>query len=248
MKIKKILEVCKLGMIKKALDISGCGKAVRALENGQNVSQAKIDEMYANAITYEENLCTINYFKLKLNPDIKPGFEQKKQLLKDAIVAGIAKSRLEGKSHGVMKRLLEGRQTKEKTVDKLYNNLLCFFGYKITSKNDNTSNSMQNAPERIRSLEVLVSSLLKEVNKLKTEVEVLKKTPHKKTLQTDKTPRKIMGLTITLKTDKIRGKSYKRWYAIARKNGKRRLIYIGKDLSNAKTKITKGLERFGIKS
>ena len=56
-------------------------------------------------------------------------------------------------------------------------------------------------------------------------------------------PLEVLGLTITLKTDIIKGKKYKRWYAIFKDNNKRRLIYIGKDRTKAQEKITAWFER-----
>lgn len=60
-----------------------------------------------------------------------------------------------------------------------------------------------------------------------------------------RTPLKVLGLTVTQKLDKVKGKGYRRWYAIYRENGTRRLIYIGKDVDKAEEKIQSWLEKNG---
>lgn len=52
-----------------------------------------------------------------------------------------------------------------------------------------------------------------------------------------RTPLKVLGLTVTPKVDIVKGRKYRRWYAIYRENGTRRWIYIGKDVKKAEEKI-----------
>ena len=60
-----------------------------------------------------------------------------------------------------------------------------------------------------------------------------------------RTPLKVLGLTVTQKLDIVKGKKYRRWYAIYRANGTRQWIYVGKDVSKAEEKIQSWLEKKG---
>lgn len=248
-KIQKILEACKQGMRKKDIDPQGNGAAVRSLERGQKVTEAKLNQMYNNVLAHQKDPASAGYFKLKLNPDAELTTEEKREIIKEAVTNGVSKSRIEGSSHGVINRLLSDRKMRQATIDRLHNNLLEIFGYNI--KLECSQEQAQSAPERIRSLEVYTVSLLEHIKRLEGEVKRLDSVVQKLTQTTThspKSPRKISGLTVTQKTSKTHGKTYRRWYAIAKKDGKRKMIYIGKDLSKAKEKIKKGLERLGIVS
>lgn len=250
-KIQKILEACKHGMPKKVVDPQGNGAAVRALEKGRKVTKAKLEKMYNNVLAYEKDAATASYFKLKLNPDAELTTEQKRKVLKEAVANGISKSKIESSSHGVMDRLLSDGIMREATIDRLYNNLLAIFGYNIEIELESSKKKVKSAPERIRSLEEYTVSLLERVKHLEDEIKRLNNLVQKSTqtaTRSAKRPRKILGLTVTQKSSKTHGKTYKRWYAIAKKDGKRKMIYIGNDLSQAKEKIQKGLERLGITS
>jgi hypothetical protein len=245
-KIQKILEACKNGMPKKQIDPKGNGSSVRGLEKKDKVTQAKIDQMYANVLAYQKNIAPLTTFKLKIDPNARLTNEQKCQLLKDAVVHGVSASQIEKNSHGVMKRLLADQSIRETTVDRLYANLLAFFGYNIPA--NNCDNKLQSAPDRIRALEVHTLNFIEQIEDLKAEVEHLKKLLEKpsQTSASCKRPRKICGLTVTLRSSKSNGKTYKRWYAITKKDSKRKMIYIGKTLANAEKKIRQGLTRLGV--
>lgn len=246
-KIQKILQACKHGMPKNKIDPICHGSTVRALERGCNVTQAKIDQMYANVLAYEKNIASTITFKLKLNPDAKLTIQQKRELLKDAVANDVPSTRIEQNSHGLMQCLLADRPMRDKTINRLYDNLLAFFGYNIQEKNGD--NQIQSAPERIRALEVHALTFIQKIKDLEAEVAHLKKLLQKSSQassSTPKRPRKILGITVTLRSSKSNGKTYKRWYAIAKKDGKRKMIYIGKTLTNAEQKIRQGLLRLGI--
>ena len=246
-KIQKILQACKRGMAKNKIDPKCNGTSVRALERGQKVTRIKIDQMYANILAYEGQIPPTITFKLKLDPDAKLTIEQKRELLNEAVASGVSPSRIEQNSHGIMQRLLTGKSMRDKSINRLYDNLLGFFGYNI--RLETVNNQIKSAPERIRALEIHTLSCIQQIKDLKTEVAHLKKLLQKSSQASSsvpKRPRKILGLTVTRRSSKSNGKTYKRWYAIAKKDGKRKMIYIGKTLAKAEQKIRQGLLRLGI--
>ena len=94
--------------------------------------------------------------------------------------------------------------------------------------------------QKTKSLETIVISLMgqvqtpqSQIESLQSQINALSHIPK----PNEKSVKKIYGLTIIQKEDRVKGYRYKRWYAIYKKNGKRHFLYIGKDLSKTKERI-----------
>ena len=94
---------------------------------------------------------------------------------------------------------------------------------------------------KVKSLEILISSLLGRVASLEAGMQKLQKDLDQKK-ESNKKPPKILGVSLLRKTDVVHGQKYSRWYGLYNLNGKRCFIYIGKDVSKAKAKIQSWLD------
>jgi hypothetical protein len=150
-------------------------------------------------------------------------------------------------------RLLEGKDVLQVTLDMMYSNLLSIMGYSQDSSDSSDSSSSSNPAlgarqsyaylqNQFSSLQNIVTSLVEEVHTLQTAVSVLQ--AELGSSKNKNTPHKILGTSLMLKDDLVRGKKYRRWYALYLDvHNKRRWIYIGANVSNAKQKILAWFER-----
>lgn len=93
-------------------------------------------------------------------------------------------------------------------------------------------------------LKVRILEQDKQIATLQEKVRILEQTVVELSgMVNQRTPLKVLGLTVTQKLDIVKGRRYRRWYAIYRENGTRRLIYIGKDINRAEEKIQAWLEK-----
>lgn len=164
--------------------------------------------------------------------------EEKRLLLREAMLAGVPKKKLDIKGKGYSaRRLLRGGGNTEKKIDEMYENLLAF---------RNNGGRKTNAPckegieHRVKEQEQEIAALKKRVESLE---KVIKQTQETEKNKKKKQTRKVLGIPITQKTDVVGGRKYVRWYGYTKLNGKRRWIYIGKDLCLAETKIKTWLEK-----
>lgn len=242
-KIQKILDAYKSGMSKKNIDPKGNGSSLNTLLGGGNPTQRKVDEMYINVLCRKE-VIDVKELKLSLAPSESLTQNEKQELLIKATKAGIKKSKINPKTNGgSLTRLMQGKTLWPSVVDRLYENLLKILDYNL-SKEDFRE-------QKTKSLESIVISLMGQVQDLQSQVESIQsqlKSLNHIPKPNEKTTRKICGLPLLQKEDRVKGYKYKRWYAAYKHNGKRHLIYIGKDLSKAKERIEKGIARLKAKS
>lgn len=248
-KIQQILNAYKSGMQKKKIDPTGNGSSVKTLLKGGKPTVRKIEQMYINVLTHQKQEVKANELSLSLAPSESLNRYQKEAILIQAIQAGIPKDKINPTSHGgSIKRLLEGKRLRAQTINDMYRNLLDHLGY---SDNSSDSSEEQFYKQKIKSLEMIVLSLTTQIQTLESQLQSLQtqfKSFSHLPQPDSKAVRKISGLTIIQKTDIVKGRSYKRWYAIYKKDRKRHFLYIGKDLANAQQKIKSALARLGVLS
>lgn len=242
-KIQQILSAYNNGMPIKKIDPVGGGSSVRILLKGGNPTERKVNQMYLNVMTYKKQVMKDVKLNLALAPSASLTVLQKRQLLIDAVLSGIPKSTINPKSHGAsMARLLEGKPVWPKTLERMYSNLLDYAGY-----NEDQSNREEAFyKQKIKLLEETLLSVIEQMQVLETQVGLLQSqlsSLNHLPKPNENAARKICGLTVIQKTDRVKGRAYKRWYAIDNRASKRRFIYIGKDLSKAKDKIQKALKK-----
>lgn len=247
-KILQIINACNTGMPKKHIDPIGAGSSVRTLLQGGKPTDRKIDEMYANVIAYQQQQLRTYKINLALAPKDSLTTQQKEHLVIQAVNAGIPKDKLNPSSHGSsINRLLQGKKIQAKTVDAMYQNLLAHLGY----YDGDAFSEQKFYAHKVKCLEATIVNLVDQVQELQSKVQSLQSLCQSFTQlpQPDvRCPRKICGLTIIQKTDRVKGYAYKRWYALYKQGKKRHLIYIGNDLANAQAKIQLALARLGAKS
>lgn len=157
--------------------------------------------------------------------------EEKVKEIFAAIEGGMRKRVLDPSGGGCnINKLLNGKVS-DKKVDELYSKLVLLKGNGTTTATTmNTVDSMSYAELRSKIIEQ--ETVIKEVSQRLSFLEKKEKENEKK-----KEPKKILGITVTQKTDIVRGKGYKRWYGIHREGKKYRWIYIGCDLRNGEKNI-----------
>ncbi len=248
-KIKIILESANAGVPHNVIDPLGSGNSIRRLLNAGNCTPQKIDQMYNNILDYQQRqLLEKKQQFVLLNPHDNPDNDQKKALILQAVSSGIQKCRIDNSGGKAINRLLEGQDVLQVTLDMMYSNLLSLMGYSQDSS-DSSSNSALGARQsyaylqnQISSLQNVVASLLESLHTLQTAVSVLQAESGSSKIKN--APHKILGTTLMLKDDLVRGKKYRRWYALYLDiHNKRRWIYIGSNVSNAKPKILAWFER-----
>lgn len=251
-KIAEIRSAYESGMNIKSIDPIGNGSSFRVILKGGRPTDKKIDEMYANALKYREEMMALAKLKLEMNPETN-NRQEKEQAILTAVKCGIAKSKLDAKSKGYsITRLEKGAALKPKTIDRIYKELVKIFLFDSTDTSSQGQTPVNSTERKIKALEVMVSSLLAQVTSQQQEIrrqqEKINSLEKKYTSSnTSKKTRKIAGITVLIKKDKIRGVYHSRWYGSCKdQQGKRIFIYIGKDLSKAKEKIVAGLQKRGI--
>lgn len=251
-KIHAIVNALNGGMPKNKIDRIGNGGAVRTILKGGRPEERKIEEMYANVVVYQEKKVERSQFKIKVPPKADLTRQEKEQVLIDAMKNGIPKSTLDKKCKGASAaRLQQGARVRLSKIDTMYDNLLSFLGYASQQTKEGQGAGHENyLKEKVRTLEMMVSSLFEQTTALKAQVQTLQaqQQSFSHLPQPKKKTRTILGISIVQKTDKVRGKAYKRWYGTYRANGKQRWIYIGNDLSLAQQKISAALLHEGQQS
>lgn len=166
--------------------------------------------------------------------------EEKRLLLREAMVLGVPKRKLDQKCRGAAALVLfRGRTNTPQKIDEMYENLLKF-------RNNGGSHSKAPSGEKREELSLKVKEQELEITALKSRLDALEKTiqrQEKEKNEKKKQGKKVLGVPITQKTDVVGGRKYVRWYGYIHQNGKRRWIYIGKDVSLAEAKIKAFLEK-----
>lgn len=242
-KIQQILSVYNSGMPINKIDPIGGGSSVRTLLKGGNPTDRKVNQMYLNVVAYRKQTMKDVKLNLALAPSASLTVFQKRQILIDAALSGIPKSTINPKSHGAsVTRLLEGKPVWPKTLERMYSNLLDYAGY----NEDQSDTGESFYKQKIQLLEETLLSVVDQMQVLETQMGLLQSQLNSLNhlpKPNESSARKICGLTVIQKTDRVKGRAYKRWYAIDNRTSKRRFIYIGKDLSKAKDKIQKALKK-----
>lgn len=273
-KVEAIKKAVKGGVAKRRIDLEGNGAKVRQLLKGKNLSEKCIERIYGSLLEYQKNpgykpQKARREKYLDMHPEV-PAKEKKKTILK-AIKSGVKKNHLDPFGGGdAVRKIEKNHKVGIAKINEMYANLLSmekkvaktFSGkktnkQKMPSKKTNavqekeTSKDSEKDPRKrdcalgdYLNLEILKQNrqivlLLEKVQILENKIEELFGTV------TPKTPLKVLGLTVTQKQDVVKGRKYRRWYAIYRKNGTRRWIYIGKDINKAEEKIRSWLEKNG---
>lgn len=244
-KLEVILAAAHAGVPHSVINPVGNGGSIRRLLKGGSAKPEKIDKMYNHVIDYQQKqlLQKKEQFVI-LNPYQQRTDEEKKDLILKAVESGIQKSKIDPKGWGKsINRLSSGQGVLPVTLDMMYSNLLAVLGYTDGSSGSTltATQSYTNLQNQISSLQNVVTSLVDEVNLLKTAISVLQTElgTHQK-----KTPHRVLGTTLMLKDDRVKGKVYRRWYALyTDRHNRRRWIYVGSNVSKAKDKILAWFER-----
>ena len=239
-KIKFVLEAYHCGMPINKIDPKGHGNGVRRLLAGKQVKVKTLDFMYQNVVNlgFMYNIIVPNEYKVEVYKN-ELNRAQKIKKVSIALENGVPKSKLDVTGHGDSIDKLE--TISDKKLHEIYNNLTAIEESKRVSVDQKlkTEIDIDILKEQVKLLTNKVRSLEQICNKQKQQIKELSN----QQAYSKAKPLKVLGLTITLKTDIIRGTGYKRWYAIFKDNNKRRLIYIGKDRTKAQEKITAWFER-----
>lgn len=233
-----IIEAANAGVSHNTIDPIGNGGSVRRILAGGACKPETIDRMYDNVLTYQQQQLLLKKERfIALDPNEHPDNERKQALILQAVASGIQKCKIDTAGGGkAINRLLAGKGVLQITLDLMYSNLLALMGY--ASESADTPSARQSyatLQTQIATLENVVAALGDKLHLLETAVTVLQGE-----LQPDRkhTPDKILGTTLMLKDDRIRGKKYRRWYALyTDAQAHRRWIYIGTDVQKAKAKI-----------
>ncbi len=243
-KIQEILCAANSGVPLNRIDIKGHGDATRRILKGGKPGAKKIEEMYANLLTFRE-LETHKKTQQSLNVSHASDLnrEQKITLILEAIQNGTHKSYLDPKGHGKgITRLQQGRNVSDTKIDEMYRNVLSFAGKKVAHNSLSSTCPSRNRPmDKATSVEIVISKLLERIACLEVGMQKLQKEIDKKKESNIKPP-KVLGVSLLRKTDVVHGQKYSRWYGVYNLNHKRSFIYIGKDVSKAKEKIQAWLD------
>lgn len=235
-KVKAIKKAAQSGMAKERLDPFGGGNAVRKLLQNESVGATKINEVYANLLAMDNSLkmesesCTK---RLKTQETQKAPVTPKK--------ASTKAQKSPVSSERKTKNVLEAREEKATVPPKKE--------HKAKEKSQKVSSQREKTPESDGQLHKKVLQQEKQIAELSAKVSHLEETVREITEfmgSNKKRPMKILGITVTQKTDKVGDKKYRRWYGIYRGvdgKAKARWIYIGKDVTRAEEKIKAWLEK-----
>jgi hypothetical protein len=274
-KVKEIKKAVKSGVAKRRIDVQGNGVNVRKVLKGEKVSEECIEQMYANLLECRENPRASKARRERysnLHPEVPP--KEKVKAISKAVETGIKKTDLDPFGGGdAVRKVLRGQAVGCAKINEMYANWLSLkeeAGQTVPEKKTkgrkrrvpksgqvqsskkrqakdkaSSGNARVELPssgdEHIRILEQneQIASLQEKVRILEEKVAELSVAVN------PRTPLKVLGLTVTQKLDIVKGRKYRRWYAIYRENGTRRWIYIGKDLKKAEEKIQSWREKKG---
>lgn len=227
-KVEAIIKAAESGAVKDKLDPCGGGDAVRKLQQGKSVGTAKINEVYANLLEMESGDCTKNTREKtpKVSVSQKKGKAQRKPASKEQKPRRSRSPQIKGKANKPSAKEKENKTKARKDV-----------GQKESS------------PQRDNAVCKKVEQQEKQIAELTAKVTILEDTVREITEfmgSNKKRPIKVLGITVTQKTDKVGDRQYRRWYGIYRGvdgKDKPRWIYIGKDVTCAEEKIRAWLEK-----
>ncbi len=244
-KIQAIIAAANSGISPTVIDPVGNGGAIRRLLNGSTATPKKVDQMYDNVLRYQQKQILQNKpLVLRLKPENNPDNKQKISFLLEAVDSGISKTEIDPTGKAI-RRLEKGLAVKQKTLDLMYCKILHILGYSDSQPDSLPASIYKNYfaaySQQISSLQNLVVSLFEKVNILEASIHVLQNhvQPSKKKSI------KILGATLMQKASRVKGRRYRCWHGLYLDvNNKRRWIYIGADLSEAKNKILAWFERY----
>lgn len=250
-KEKELVKAIEQGVPKHRVNPENSGRVASKLVRGETVPDEKIEQMYQNLIDFRTN--PDKYKKLNESyrhhmPEILR--EKKIQQIIQAVESGIAKTHLDPFGNGdAVRKLLKGETVGQGKVNEIYARLL-----HLREKQTTIEPLPGRKEERTSRIEDLITKMDQQYKEIETinsklaalQKEVMELTKENKEKEHKKKQRiKVLGMSVVEKTDVIRGKKYKRWYANFSKNGKQHWIYIGVDISQAREKIRNYLEKKG---
>lgn len=250
-KVEEIKKAAQSGVAKRRIDVKGNGVNMRKVLKGIKVSEQCIEEMYANLLKYRENPAASKARREKYR-NASPEVPQKEKVkaIRKAVKSGAKKNDLDPFGGGdAIRKLERGKAVGLAKINEMYANLLSLRAAKTQveqktkgrkrgavkmpspRQSKNKTAAAKATVEIPSSSNVQIATLLEKIRILEEKVGQLSGAVN------PREPLKVLGLTVTQKVDIVKGKKYRRWYAIARENGKRRWIYIGKDVKKAEEKI-----------
>ena len=263
-KIQKIVAAVNAGVPKIRLDRETHGASVRRLIRGKRVTVRKINEIYENLVSEQQNPQNsqeeLDEYR-NYCPDV-PKETKIKEIIKAVNRDSVPKIKLDRSGAGnAVRNLISGKKSVGiRKINLMYARLQTIFSEENKSKSKSKSKSKKkttntdkktekkkvaktkdNLKSKVLEQEKQISYLLNRMSFLEDKITELEKCL---TIQ-NSSPTKVNGITITQKVDIVKGNKYKRWYGIYRENNKQRWIYIGKDKSKAKEKIDAWLSKNG---
>lgn len=257
-KAEEIKKAVQSGLPKRTIDMKDNGVKVRLLLKGKRVSEECIEEIYSNLLKYRENPCEARV-RLEKYSNSHPEVPQKEKVnaIRKAIKSGTKKNDLDPFGGGdAVRKLEKGKSVGSGKINEMYANLL--FQKKGASKpapersakggkkRKSTTGTGQASKKRQAKEKASYFEQKEQIATLLEKVRILEEKVGELSVAVNpRTPLKVLGLTVTQKLDIVKGKKYRRWYAIYRANGTRQWIYVGKDVSKAEEKIQSWLEKKG---
>ncbi|NUM37311.1 MAG: hypothetical protein HUU50_22435 [Candidatus Brocadiae bacterium] len=247
-KAEEIKKAVQSGVAKRAIDRKGNGVNVRRLLEGKKVAEECIEEIYANLFEYRkspgERKARLEKYS---HSHSEVSQKEKVKAIRKAIKSGMKKSDLDPFGGGdAVRKLEKGEPVGAYKINEMYEKLLSLkhAAGKVPAKKKAKRQKKQVSKKgeaftekKFVEQKEQISTLLEKVKILEEKVIALSGVVN------TKTPLKVLGLTVTQKLDIVKGKGYRRWYAIYRENGTRQWIYIGKDVNKAEEKIQSWLEK-----
>jgi len=245
-KAKAIKNAVQSGVAKGKLDPFGGGDAVRKLMKDKPIGDVKINEMYANLLAIDESL------KIESEHCTKSSTLQTQETQKASAIVPQKEGKAQRKaaqktqkspvSHESKSKKVLGAREEKATVSPTKER-------KTKEKSRKVSGQKEQASESDGQLHKKVLQQEKQIAELTAKVTHLEETVREITEfmgSNKRRPIKVLGITVTQKTDKVGDKKYRRWYGIYRGvdgKAKARWIYIGKDVTRAEEKIKAWLEK-----
>lgn len=256
-KVEEIKRAIGSGLAKRRIDVKGNGANVRKVLEGRKVSEERVEEMYAKLLENRENPDAGKERLAKYrntHAEVPP--KEKVRVIRKAVRSGMAKNALDPFGGGdAVRKLEKGKGVGAAKINEMYANLLSqkevvaqtaapkkTKGGKrgMASEKGLAKDKARGGTATDEMPNEQITALLQKVRILEDKVGQLSEAVN------PKLPLKVLGLTVTQKRDIVKGKKYRRWYAIYRKDGARRWIYIGKDVKKAEEKIQSWLEKEGV--
>lgn len=242
----EIVKAIKNGVPKVRINPENKGNLARRLLKGENLPAEEIDRMHENLLEYRRNpnkYRAINESYRNYMPEVSR--EDKIKQIVQAVESGTAKNWFDPAGVGdAVRKLQKGKFVGEGKINEMYAKLLALCGKqpnpppgkkaKQISGKDRVSTICEQQ-KQLEALKIQVASLQKQVKELAQATKA--KASKKKQII------KVLGVTVVEKTDKVRDKKYKRWYGTFREEGKQHWIYIGADITQARSKIRNYLEK-----